>query len=305
MLNNVVIVANQVAILFILIGVGFFCNKLKVLSGSTVKQLTDFVLYIVTPCVIVNSFSREFDPKALKYLLITFALSFVSFFINILLSNLIIHDKETAKRKVLRYGAVFSNAGFMAIPLQQTILGDDGVFYGAVYVAVFNIVNWTYGVILMSGDKKAVSPKKAVLNPGIIGTAIGILVFVLPFALPSIIGKPIEYFANLNTPLPMVIIGYKLAESKLNIKGFDAYFSIIYRLILSPLLILGLLYILKIDKTISVAVTIAVSAPFAATNTMFSEKFGGDTNLSASLVSLTTLLSILTMPVIIGLALNL
>ena len=193
----------------------------------------------------------------------------------------------------------------MAIPLQQTILGDDGVFYGAVYVAVFNIVNWTYGVILMSGDKKAVSPKKAVLNPGIIGTAIGILVFVLPFALPSIIGKPIEYFANLNTPLPMVIIGYKLAESKLNIKGFDAYFSIIYRLILSPLLILGLLYILKIDKTISVAVTIAVSAPFAATNTMFSEKFGGDTNLSASLVSLTTLLSILTMPVIIGLALNL
>ena len=304
MLNNISVVGNQVIILFVLIAVGFICNKTKLIGKTTVKQLTDFVLYIVTPCVIINSFSRPFEKELLTSLLITFGLSFLSFFINIFLANLLIRDKIESKKKVLKYGAVFSNAGFMAIPLQQAILGDIGVFYGAVFIAVFNILNWTYGIMLMSGDKKYISLKKIFINPGIIGTAIGITLFLLPFNLPSVIGKPIEYFAALNTPLPMVIIGFHLADANLNIKGFSTYFSIIFRLIISPLIILGLLVGLKVEKNIVLTLISATSAPFAASNTMFAEKFGGDTKLSAALVSITTLLSIITMPVIVGFAMN-
>ena len=303
MLDNISLVATQVLVLFILIAVGFVCNKIKLLGGITVKQMTDFVLYIVTPCVIVNSFRREYDPSMLKGLLITFAASFASFAINIALSLLLVQDKNEQRKRVLRYGAVFSNAGFMALPLQQAILGDIGVFYGATYVAVFNIVNWTYGILLMSGDKKYISPKKAILNPGIIGTVVGVALFLLPFDLPDVIGNPVGFLAALNTPVPMIIIGYHLANSKFNIKGFSAYFAMFFRLVLSPLIIFLGLYICGVEGTILVAVTTAVAAPFAATGTMFSEKFGGDTELSAAMVSLTTLLSILTMPVIIALAL--
>lgn len=303
MFGNISLVATQVFVLFILIGVGFVCNKIKFLDGHGIKQMTDFVLYIVTPCVIVNSFRREYDPTMFKGLLITFAASFASFAINIILSRILIHEENVQRQKVLRYGAVFSNAGFMALPLQQAILGDVGVFYGAIYVAVFNIVNWTYGVLLMSGDKKYISPQKAILNPGIIGTVVGVIVFLLPFDLPTVIGEPISFLAALNTPVPMVIIGYHLANSKFNIKGLAPYFSIIYRLIISPVIIFSGLYLYGVDKTILVAVTTAVSAPFAATGTMFSEKFKCDTELSATMVSLTTLVSIITMPLIIGFAL--
>lgn len=303
MLSNISLVATQVLVLFILIAVGFVCNKIKFLNGQGIKQMTDFVLYIVTPCVIVNSFRREYDSTMLKGLLITFAVSFISFGINIVLSRLLIHDKNEQRKRVLRYGAVFSNAGFMALPLQQAILGDIGVFYGATYVAVFNIVNWTYGVLLMSGDKKYISPKKALLNPGIIGTIFGVAIFLLPFDLPKVVGDPISFLAALNTPVPMIIIGYHLANSKFNLKGFSAYFSIIFRLIISPLVIFAGLYACGVEGEILVAIVTAVSAPFAATGTMFSEKFGCDTELSATMVSLTTLLSILTMPLIIGLAL--
>lgn len=305
MLNNISIVATQVAILFILISIGFVSNKIKLFSDKTIKQMTDFVLYIVMPCVIANSFRRDFDPDIFKAILVTFAAAFFCFFLNILLGHLFIHDKIKSKEKVLRYGAVFSNAGFMAIPLQQALLGEDGVLYGAIFVAVFNIVNWTYGVILMSGDIKTMSVKKAILNPGIIATAIGFFIYLAPFNLPEIVGKPIEYMAALNTPLPMVIIGYHLANSNFKIKGFQPYFTMAFRLILSPLLILGLLYLVKIDKTIMISIIVAASAPFAATNTMFCEKFGADTKLSASLVSVTTVLSIITMPIVIAIAMNL
>ena len=305
MLQNITLVATQVFVLFILMGVGFVSNKIKLLNEKTVSEVTNFVLYIVTPCVIINSFSRTFDKAYLKGLIITFVASFLSFFLNILITKLIIHDKIKEKEKIARYGAVFSNSAYMAIPLQQALLGDDGVFYGAIYVAVFNIMNWTYGISLMSGDKKIISVKKIIFNPGIIGTFFGVLVFLMPFALPRVISKPIEYLAALNTPLPMIVIGYHLAESDFKIKGFWLYFSMAYRLIISPLLIMIILYLVGVEKITMLSITIALSAPFAATTSMFSEKFGGDTKLAAATVSLTTLITIITMPLVIGLAMNL
>jgi predicted permease len=305
MLTNIGLVATQVFTLFILMTVGFICNKVKFLNKDTIAQMTQFVLYIVTPCVIINSFSRNFEKEALKGLLITFGVSFLSFAINILMANLLIHEKQEIRRRIFRYGCVFSNAGFMAIPLQQAILGDEGVFFGAIYVAVFNIMNWTYGIYIMSGDKKIISAKKIVFNPGIIGTVIGLIVFLLPAEMPKLVSLPIEYMTALNTPIPMVIIGYHLADSHFNIKGIMPYLAIIYRLLISPVLIMGALYLLGVERMIILAFAIAHSAPFAATNTMFSAKFGGDTELSAALVSLTTLLSIITMPVIIGIAMYL
>jgi len=108
--------------------------------------------------------------------------------------------------------------------------------------------------------------------------------------------------AALNTPIPMVIVGYHLANANLKIKGFNSYLSIFLRLVLSPALMLLGFSLFKISGAVAVACVIAASAPTAANTTMFSEKFGGDTNHSATMVSLTTLLSIITMSVVVGIA---
>ena len=302
MLGNILTVGNYVLILFILIGVGFVSAKTKLLTNKSAKEITDFVLYIVTPCVIINSYCREFDRAMLSGFIITMIAAVVSFAINILLSHLLIRDKDCAREKTLRFGSVFSNCGYMSLPLQSALLGEEGVFYGATYIAVFQVVLWTYGVILMSGNVKNVSLKKIIINPGVIGTTIGLMIFIFSIPIPFTVLEPIKYLAALNTPLPMVIVGFHLASASLKVTGLSAWSAIVFRLIVSPLLMLFGLYAFGITGVVLTACTIAAAAPFAAATTMFSEKFGADTALSATGVSLTTLMSIITMPIIVGIA---
>lgn len=305
MLENFFMIGNQVLILFVLIGVGFLCSKTKILNDNAVKGITDFILYIVTPCVIVNSYIREFQPEMLKGLLITIAASFASFAINILLSCMLIHDKDKQRETVLRFGAIFSNCGYMSLPLQQAVLGDEGVFYGATYIAIFNVVLWTYGVCLMDGGFKNISIGKIVKNPSIISVFAGIVIFVFSIGLPSVITEPIGYFAAVNTPLPMVVIGYHLANASLKLTDKASVISIIFRLIISPALMIGCMYLVGMRGTIPTACAIAVASPSAAVTTMFAQKFGKDVPLSAALVSVSTLLSVITMPIMVAIAMSL
>lgn len=304
MVSEFLTVGQQVLILFILIGVGFIFGKTKVFSDNGIKSLTDLVLYIVCPSVVIDAFNREFDYTLLKNLLITVGFSVVAHLIPIILSYIFIHEKDKARQRVLRFGSVFSNCGFMSLPLQQALLGDDGVFYGAVFVAVFNLLCWTYGLITMSGDIKQLSPKKIAINPGIIGVVIGMAIFFSGISLPQVISKPINYFAALNTPLPMFIIGYHFSKSNIvsTLKDRALYMALFIRLILSPVLLTALMYFTKTDSTIFIACTIAAAAPTAAITTMFSSKYGGDTDLSVNLVSLGTLLSLITIPLTVGFA---
>ena len=305
MLENFFMIGNQVLILFVLIGVGFLCSRVKILNDNAVKGITDFILYIVTPCVIVNSYIREFQPEMLKGLLITIAASFASFAINILFSYLLIHDKDKQRETVLRFGAVFSNCGYMSLPLQQAVLGEEGVFYGATYIAIFNVVLWTYGVCLMDGGLKNISIGKIIKNPSIISVFAGIIIFVLSVKLPSVITEPIGYFAAVNTPLPMVLIGYHLANASLKLTDKASVISIIFRLIISPALMIGCMYLIGMRGTIPTACAIAVASPSAAVTTMFAQKFNKDVPLSAALVSVSTLFSVITMPVMVAISMSL
>lgn len=297
-------VLTQVLILLILILLGALLTKVKMLNGETVKGMTDLVLYIVTPCVIIKSFVREFDPALTKKLLISFAIAFLAHFGYIILSHLFLHSKIKAQEKVLRFGTVFANCGFMAVPLLQALIGDLGVFYGTAFIAVFNILVWSYGILIMSGDKKSLTPKKLIINPGIIGTVVGLIIFFFNIPVPTVIFEPISFLAALNTPLPMIIIGYHLANSNLveGIKNLNALLSMLLRLIVFPLLVLFTMYLCGIRGEVLVACTISASVPTAANTTMFASKFGADTSLSVSMVSLSTIFSLITIPIIVTLA---
>lgn len=297
-------VFTQVVILLLLMLLGVILTKAKALTEDGVKSINEVVLLLVTPCVIIKSFTREFEVALLKKLLISFLIAFVVHIFFIVLSHILIHSKDKADQRVIQFGTIFSNCGFMSLPLQQALLGDDGVFFGSSFVAIFNIFIWSYGIIVMSGDKKNLTAKKMIINPGQIGVIIGLIVFLTSLPIPKIIFEPISYIAALNTPLPMLIIGYYLANSKFlgGLKNAKCLLGIGLRLIAFPLLALGAMYACGIRGTVLVSSIISCSAPTAAITTMFASKFGGNTSLSVSMVSLSTILSILTMPVIITLA---
>lgn len=303
MIEHFLTVVQQVLVLFVLIGVGVICGKSRIFSKEAVKSCADVVLLFATPCVIIQSFQREPDAETLRGLGIAALAAVLVHAVGIGLAHLLIRDPDRARERVLRFGTVFSNAGYMAIPLQLALLGQDGVFYGATYVAVFNLVMWSYGVALMGG-RKQLSARKLVLNPGVIGVAVGLLLFLGRISLPTVLAAPVGHLAALNTPAPMLIIGYYLADAKLleALRDARGYWTIGLRLLVIPLLTLGVLTLCGVRGTVLVSSVVGASAPVATATTMFATKFDCDTRLSVNLVVVSTLLSMLTMPLIVTLA---
>ena len=304
MFENILPVAKQVFILFLLIFTGFTLTKCHILDKTRVSGLIDIVVYIVTPSNIIISFQREFKNELLLQLGLSFGLAFLVFFFNSLLAKLIIKEKNADKRCVLQFASAYPNAGYMALPLQKAILGDIGVFYGASYIAVFHCYVWTYGVKLLSKDKAKINLKKIIFNPPIIGIFIGLIFFLTQFELPELIYSPLQYFSALNTPLPMLIIGFYLANTDLKATFTNGwvYLGSVLKLIASPVIAIVLCLLFKAEKDVMTACVIACSAPSAALSGMLAMKYDRNTEVSVGMISLTTILCIITMPVLVALA---
>jgi len=311
-MSDFLIVASQVAVLFILMGVGAALRHWKLLSGAGVDGLVNLLILIVTPCLIVDVFQRPFAPTMMKGLVLAFAISFLAHVAVIGLACLVIRHRVEDIRRPLLLAAVFSNAGFMGIPLEQAILGDDGVFYGAVYVAVFNLVIWSWGYNVMKKGIRLQDPSlftlRSLVNPGVIGLAIGLPFFLFSVKLPAIVATPIHLMSGLNTPLAMIVIGYCLLGARLGkvVRTPGVYVAAGIRLLVYPLLLVAVLYPFRhlLDRNMMLALTIAASAPVAAMVSMFATKFGRDVDVAVAVVTGTTLLSILTMPAVIAFAMS-
>ena len=303
-LTNFLSICQQVLVLFILISIGFLCGKKGLINENAAKKMTDIVLYVVTPCVMISAFQKEFSGDTVIKILIAAAAAIVILVFSTLLARLVIRDKNESRKKVLQFSVIFSNCGFMSLPLHKELLGEDGWFYGSIFVAVFNIFVWTYGLLDMSGDKKQLSIKKLVFNPGIMGAIVAIILFVCRIKLPEIVIQPVTHLANLNTPVPMLIIGFYLSRAKLKDAFSDVgtYIAMSLRLVIIPVIVTFIMALLRLDKTMMIAFAIACSAPTAASTTMFAAKFNRDVELSVGVVAASTILSIITMPLIVSLA---
>lgn len=315
-------VSEKVLLLFILIALGFICRRTHLLTEEANKRMADIVMYFVTPCVIVNAFSSKLYPKdellhILKNIGIVALVAVVAHVVMVLVASLIFRRREDGRHTIMRFAAVFSNAGFIALPLAQALIdtptSHEGSLYAAVYLAVFNIALWTWGLVDMSGDKKAMNARKILLNPGIIGVIVGLFFFTTPLyisingsvglPIPSVIGDALSAMSALNLPLPMLMVGFYLGKAELGaaFKDIGSYVCIVLRLVVFPLAVLGCAYLCGIRGNVLIVSVIGASAPVGATATIFAAKFERDTELSVRLVSLSTILSMITMPLIIAL----
>ena len=306
MIESLLVVARQVGILFALMAVGFICNKRRILVESGVKGIVEVLMLVVTPCVIVQAFQRPFEIHLLQSLGWALAIAVFSHVLGIVVSTLCFRSPDRGKTSVLRYATTFSNAGFMGIPLEYALLGNDGVFFGAVYVTMFNIVCWSWGLVTMCDSLKEIRTRTLFVNPGTMGVVCGLPFFLFSLSLPEVVATPVKMLADLNTPLAMVVIGYYLAEASFGavVRSGAAYVAAALRLVVLPGIVLAAVWALKpSDGTMAVALVTAASAPVAALTTVFAAKYHRDVALSVGLVAATTLLSILTMPVLVGCAL--
>ena len=311
-MQNLLIVATQVCVLFALMAVGCVCRIGGLIGKVAVKGIVNILFFLVTPCLVIHAFQRPFEPSQLRNLWVATLIVLGFHLLLVAIAKACFWRAAESRRCVLQVAAVFSNAGFMGIPLEMALFGADGVFYGVTYVAVFNVIMWSWGYCTMRGKAEKLQFKDMLsigINPGTVGIFFGIPLFATSTVLPQVLAAPVKMLADLNTPLAMIVIGYYLAGAHFGavLRSFAAYAVGVLRLVVSPLLLLAALYPFRhsIDRVMALSLITAAAAPVAAMVSMFASKYRRDVDLSVGLVSGTTILSIVSMPPVIVLAMEL
>lgn len=289
----------EVAVILILILVGYFTVKKGMFTKESLGSITSFLLYIITPCLIVSSFLSAESGKLDGWtLLLAVVLPALSIVISIAVSYLFFRREPLGRRRVLRFSTVFCNVGFMGIPLVEGIVGSEGVLYGSFFIAVFNIFCWTYGYVMMGGGK--VRLKALLLNPGVIGIVIGLPLYLLDVPVPALFVEPVELISALNTPLAMIVVGGYIAQVKLRafVSDLAVYKMAVLRLVVAPLLYLALVWLLRPDETLLMSTVIQAATPVAANCVLFAVQYGSDAELASKSVAVSTALSVVTIPLL-------
>lgn len=306
--SNMLTALVQVAILFIIALVGFVCHKTGIYTEKASRLTTDLLFYIVAPAIIVRSFlAMEYNSDSLRGLLMALFGGTLFHLIGIAFSAALFNkrgDRNTAC--IFKYASAYGNAGYMALPLAQAILGAQGVFYCSAILVPFNIFSFTHGVSVMSRgeDRRKISLKKLVLNPGVVGVALGLPLFLLNVRLPAVVYQPISYIADLNTPLAMLMFGTYLASADWKTLFSDKrmFTAAAVKILAVPLLTLFALRALGFGGDLLTACVLSSAAPTANNTVMFAAKYGRDTALASKVTAFISVLSIVTMPVMIALA---
>ncbi len=303
--TNMMTAAQQVLVLFILVAVGFAADRLNIFKQSTAKASNDWLFYIITPTVIIQSFlSMNFSPETAKDLGIAFLCMTGTLTVGILIA--IPFFKKSKNSIVYKYAVSYGNMGYMALPLCQALLGSEGVFYCSAGVVAFNILCFTHGIWLMTKDSEnsAFQLKKLILNPGVISVLIGLPLFIFDVELPGVMNSAIAHVANLNTPVAMFFFGTYMANTDLKsmFKVKENYLVAFLKLVAMPLIMFGIFRLAGLSGTILTACIISASVPSANNTAMFAAKYNKDTGVASQVVSFDSVLSVVTIPVMIALS---
>lgn len=316
------ITLNQILIILVIIIIGFLCYKTKLIDDRTNSKLSDILLMLVNPMVILVSYQQKFSIELLNGLLLSFLFAILTHLFSILVSYQVFRKKRKKKTMeegetrlewveysdavVERISIIYTNCGFMGIPLVNGVFGSEGVFYVTAYITIFNVFLWTQGVIMMTGSKGLGLKDllKKLISPTIIAIIIGILLFLFQIKLPSIMFQAFDYIAQLNTPFAMLIAGVTIGKTNIKdiLKNYRIYVVAIIRLLLIPILLLLIYSRFPINEVVLVTSVLMAACPSAATGILFSIRYEKNAIYASELFAVTTILCCITIPLVVSIA---
>ncbi len=327
-------ILQQIIIMFLLAGVGYLLYRADKISDEGSRSIGNILLYVSLPSVIINGFLVEKTPERLAGLGWSVLAAAVILALSALLSGVIFR-----KDGVAAFSAAFSNPGFYGIPLIVAQFDSGAVFYIAAFIAFLNLLQWSWGVSVLEADKSRNAAedvknvrkqpgtdccnngtekgnenvavmqtvawaKKLVKAPFFVAIVIGILLFFLPCELPAAISKSLTFLANLNTPLAMFVTGIYLAQTDMR-KMFlrkRLYLISALRLVAIPLIAMAFLCLLPASMAeLKLAVLVAAACPVGTNVAVYAQLYDCDYPYAVETVVISTLLSVVTLPLIVGL----
>ena len=293
------ITAQQVIVLFLLIGCGFVAVKTGVLKQAGKQTLSNLLLYLVVPAMIVHSYMMEFSEEILHNLLAAFGMSILAILIGTAITLLLTARRKDRRMPIFRFACVFSNAAYMGFPLISALFGSEGLLYASAYVTVFNILLWTMGYGMVSGSSNPKEVARSLLHtPVLYAMVVGLAIYLLQIPVPNLIAQPIDLLSGMNTPLSMLITGMLIAAGDLKSIVCDQHIWKLaaLRMVLIPAVCVAVFALLGFHGMSAQVVLLLECCPAAAITSVFAVQFGHEERFAAGSVVLTTLLSIVTLP---------
>lgn len=293
-------VMNQIIILFLIIGVGYYSRKKNIINDEVNKGLTKLLLEVTMPLMIVASFDYSFSKELMENIIYMIIYSTIIHVVLIVISRILYNKYSKEKKDILRFATVFSNCGFMGFPVVGSIFGKIGILYASIFNIPYNILSWTFGIMLYTKNKDSKNLKKVILNPGIIAVIIGIILFIFSIKIPQTIYSTIKLVGDITTPLSMIIVGVMIADVdfKKIFKKSSLYYIAFVRLILVPILTFSILKIIRVEELLINIAIVIEAMPAAAVTAIFAEAYGKEPELASEIVFFTTLLSVISIPII-------
>ena len=303
-MNISILLMQQIVQLFLMIFMGYLIVKTGLVRDDDSKVLSKIILYLIVPCVIINTFQVDYTTDTVKGLLIAFAASVLTqvvLLIVISAAGKLLHLNEVEVASVY-----YSNSGNLIVPIVTFILGQEWVLYGCVFMSVQLVFLWTHCKKIISREA-SYDWKKILLNINMISIFIGVILFFTKIRLPEIIGNTLASVGTMIGPASMIVTGMLFAG--MNLKQIFAnkrvYFITFLRLIAVPLIALVLIKLSNLasfsadGNKIILIVFLAIITPSASTVTQMCQVYGNDSKYASAINVMTTLLSIITMPVMV------
>ena len=315
------LIFGQVFTLFLLVACGFVLGKMKIINSQSSQAIATVCLYVAMPCAIALSFyNTALSPRAeiisvLRELLFCFIAFLVAHVIMILSSRAMFQKAPKDKNNVMRLAAVYTNCGFFSLPVIAALSDSHkGTLYVGVYLAVFNLLYWTHGIKLLSPEVK-INAKRLFLNPGMIGVLAGLgfmgialtglsLSAITTHTVGATVFRAVEYLSALNTPLPMLLIGYYLSKTDFfaALKDGFAHLTVIIRMVVFPTLFLFAFYAVGMRGLMLIASVCVLGAPVSSSASMLTERYGQNTTFTVQVISVSMILSLITLPLLLTIA---
>lgn len=301
-----ILLAQQIAQLFLILIMGYAVVKAGLLKASDSRVLSVIMVYLVTPCVIINAFQIDDTPEIRKGLLYSMAIAAAIHVVLLVLSALL--SRPLKLDAVEQVNVIYSNAAALVIPLVKALMGDAYVIYSCAFIIVQLVLLWTHASSLLQGSS-ALDWKKVLTNINMIAIAAGALLYWFRVVLPAPLQNTMSTVGNMMGPMGMLLAGMAIAEKPLREVFCTSrnYLPTVLRLVVCPLVVLVLLWVCYASswvadgKNILMTVYLAAITPACATVTSMAQLYDRDAAHSSALYVLTTLLSIVSMPVMIGL----
>ena len=293
-------VTQQVAVLAVLMAVGYIGAKKNIIDEDISKGMTQILTLIALPALIISSFNISYSKETLKWVILVFIYSLIIHFLTIIVAKLFFIKYPGGKNEVLRFGTVFPNSGFMGLPFIFELFGQEAVLYASVFMIPYHTILWTYGERMLSKEKTQSPLKILGKTPALIAVFLGTIMFILKIEMPYVVSKPLSMLSALTSPLSMLILGEKMTKLKLKeiIGDKDIYYGCFIKLIVVPITTLLLLKAINAPQLLTSIVVTMQSLPTAILLVVLTQKHDCEIEFALKFNIMSHVLSILTIPII-------